>query len=84
MKICPNCGSTRYLEDYPVVGVSICEKCGHEVTSTPVKKVDEEIEENIFSKRTCRGCGREQTGRKTTRKWVKMFEKRVSALILVS
>ena len=61
MKICPNCGSTRYFEDYPVLGVSICEKCGHEVTSTPVKEVDEEIEENIFSKRICRACGRDQT-----------------------
>ncbi len=61
MKICPNCGSTRYFEDYPVLGVSICELCGHEVTSTPVKEVDEEIEERFFSKRICRACGRDQT-----------------------
>jgi len=61
MKICPNCGSTIYFEDYPVVGVSICEKCGHEVTSIPVEEVDEEIEENIYSKRICRACGKNQT-----------------------
>jgi hypothetical protein len=61
MKICPNCGSTRYFEDYPVLGVSICEICGHQVTSTPVKEVDEEIEERVFSKCICRVCGRNQT-----------------------
>ncbi len=61
MKICPNCGSTSYFEDYPVLGVSICEICGHEVTSTPVKEVDEEIEERFFSKCICRVCGRDQT-----------------------
>ena len=61
MKICPNCGSTDYFEDYPVVGVSICEICGHEVTSIPLEEVDEELEERLFSKRICRSCGRDQT-----------------------
>ncbi|MGA3288753.1 MAG: hypothetical protein ABSD42_00740 [Candidatus Bathyarchaeia archaeon] len=32
-KLCPSCGSTEYIENYPAPGVSICEECGHEVTS---------------------------------------------------
>jgi hypothetical protein len=61
MKICPNCGSTSYFEDYPVLGVAICEICGHEVTSTPVVDADEEIEERIYSKCICPVCGKNQT-----------------------
>ena len=28
--ICPKCGSTEYIEDYPVKGKQVCIKCGHE------------------------------------------------------
>ena len=56
-KLCPSCGSTEYIENYPTPGVSICEECGHEVTSIALKVIQEAEEETLFSKRSCPFCG---------------------------
>lgn len=38
--ICLNCGSTEYIEDYPVKGKRICVKCGHENVKMELKVVE--------------------------------------------
>jgi Zn ribbon nucleic-acid-binding protein len=53
--ICPNCGSTEYLADYPAKGHTICLKCGHESAKIELKvwETYEEMPEN------CPFCGKE-------------------------
>jgi len=59
LKLCPNCGSTEYVENYPAPGVSICEECGHEITSVALKVIqDHEVEQTLYSKYVCPFCGR--------------------------
>ena len=56
-RLCPSCGSTEYVENYPILGVSICEECGHEVASIVLKVIQDAEEENVLSKDTCPFCG---------------------------
>ena len=60
-KLCSSCGSTRYIENYPAVGVSICEECGREVASVVLKVIAEAEEEAVLSKVTCPFCGAESS-----------------------
>ena len=53
--LCPHCGSTEYLENYPAPGISACTKCGHEVTKIPLKEMSEEE----ILKQNCPFCGKE-------------------------
>lgn len=54
--ICPNCGSTEYLEDYPVAGKTICANCFHEPVSLKLKVVQ------TYGKiaRDCPSCGKKR------------------------
>jgi len=56
-KLCPSCGSTEYVENYPTPGVSICEECGHEVASIMLKEIQEPDEEAASLKESCPFCG---------------------------
>ena len=56
LKLCPVCGSTEYMENYPTPDTAICEDCGHQITSIVLKEVSEEIEEQFFAKRKCSSC----------------------------
>src|SRR5665648_383579 len=38
-KVCPNCGSTEYLENYPTPGATACVACMHEMTEIPLKEL---------------------------------------------
>jgi len=58
-KLCSSCGSTKYIENYPAVGVSICEECGHEVASVVLKVISEAEEEALLSRSNCPFCGAE-------------------------
>ena len=53
--ICTNCGSPKYLEDYPMKGQKVCSKCGHESIEVQLKiiKTQDEIPDN------CSFCGTE-------------------------
>ena len=53
--ICTNCGSPKYLEDYPAKGQKMCSKCGHESIEVQLKiiKTQDEIPDN------CSFCGTE-------------------------
>jgi predicted RNA-binding Zn-ribbon protein involved in translation (DUF1610 family) len=54
-KLCPKCGSTEYLEDYPDPGKSICTGCGTEIVTITLRKTAEK-----FSvKHKCPFCGKE-------------------------
>ncbi len=53
--LCPNCGSTEYIEDYPTPGTSLCEECGHEIIKVPLK----ELRENDIDSQNCPFCGKE-------------------------
>lgn len=55
LSICPNCGSTQYLADYPAVGQKTCTKCSHPSTDVelkPLKNSDDPLE-------NCPFCGKE-------------------------
>jgi len=54
-RICPNCGSTDCIEDYPVKGKRLCVKCGHESVRMELKIVGagQQILDN------CPFCGKE-------------------------
>jgi hypothetical protein len=54
--LCPKCGSTDYLENYPTQGNSTCTKCGHQATPLMLKVIQEELE-GIPS--ACSSCGKE-------------------------
>jgi len=54
-RICPNCGSTGYMEGYPVTGKRTCTKCGHENTKIKLKVIKTERE--IMDQ--CPFCGKE-------------------------
>ena len=46
VSICPNCGSTDFLPDYPAPGTGTCMECGKEIIkleleNTPSKKTPE-------------------------------------------
>ena len=56
-KLCPNCGSTEYIEDYPTQGKSTCEECGHEVVSINLEVIVEKIEEDQETF-LCPSCGK--------------------------
>ena len=60
-KLCSSCGSTKYIENYPAVGVSICEECGREVASVVLKVISEAEEEALLSKIICPFCGAESS-----------------------
>jgi hypothetical protein len=53
-KLCPKCGSTEYLEDYPAPGTSICAKCGHEIVTITLRETAEN-----FVEHNCIFCGKE-------------------------
>lgn len=59
--ICPNCGSTEYMEDYPVTGKRICTQCGHENVKIKLKVVG--IEQEISN--LCPSCGKEREENET-------------------
>jgi transcription initiation factor TFIIIB Brf1 subunit/transcription initiation factor TFIIB len=63
-KLCPDCGSIDYIENYPTPGASICETCGHEITTIALKEISEEIEERFFAKRKCSKCGTQNLAEK--------------------
>ena len=54
--LCPKCGSTNCLENYPTQGTSICTTCGHQATALMLKVIQEELE-GIPS--ACPSCGKE-------------------------
>jgi transcription elongation factor Elf1 len=54
-RICPNCGSTDCIEDYPDKGKQICVKCGHKSVKIKLKVV--ETEREISDQ--CPFCGKE-------------------------
>jgi hypothetical protein len=54
-KICGHCGSTTYLEDYPVTGTTICAKCAHEIIKIPLRELPEEE----IIQQPCPFCGKE-------------------------
>ncbi|MFC1486932.1 hypothetical protein ACFLRN_04500 [Thermoproteota archaeon] len=53
--ICPNCSSTEYFENYPMLGKQICIKCGHESEKIKLKIIEKQKE--ILD--TCPFCGKE-------------------------
>jgi len=53
--VCPNCGSTEYMEDYPVKGKRVCIQCGHENVEIELKIV--ETWQGILD--NCPFCGKE-------------------------
>jgi excinuclease UvrABC ATPase subunit len=55
LKLCPKCGSTDYLEDYPAPGTSICADCGQEIVTIKLR----EIVETYSLKHKCPFCGKE-------------------------
>ena len=54
-KICPSCGSTEYLEDYPVKGRTLCAKCGGKIVAINLKTI--KTEQEILDQ--CPFCGKE-------------------------
>lgn len=54
-RLCPKCGSTESLEDYPAPGMSICVKCGAELIKIPLT----EISEDRIYEQDCSFCGAE-------------------------
>jgi len=56
LTLCPSCGSTYYLENYPVQGTSTCTDCGHGVTSVSLIEIQGEIED-VSS--ICTSCGKD-------------------------
>ncbi len=56
IEICPNCGSTEYLNNYPYPGTQICIKCG----STPKKTKLKTIQYNEEIPNQCSHCGAER------------------------
>ena len=57
LKLCPNCGSTEYMENYPTPGTSICDDCGHEITSIVLKELKRTLSKYFFARRKCSSCG---------------------------
>lgn len=53
--VCPNCGSTKYLENYPTSGTSTCTECMHEITKVTLSKT---LPKKELSKQNCPYCGR--------------------------
>lgn len=53
IKICLNCGSVKYIENYPALGRSICFECGHEISNVPLKTI--ELSQEIPNQ--CPFCG---------------------------
>ena len=53
--ICPSCGSSGYIEDYPALGKQVCAECGHESEKIRLKIIAEEMEISD----TCPFCGKE-------------------------
>ncbi len=58
LTLCPSCGSTEYLPDYPVAGASICLRCGHGVVSVRLKEIQEDHngELRFSAKYVCPSC----------------------------
>ncbi len=48
IRLCPNCGSTDYIPDYPEPGLGICTECGKEIIKL--------IPENISVTERCPAC----------------------------
>ena len=53
--LCPNCGSTEYLEDYPSLEIASCSKCNHEVIKIKLRMM---TIEDILNQ-NCPHCGKE-------------------------
>ncbi len=53
--ICPHCGSTEYIENYPSLGKRVCTQCGHESEKITLKFIEKD--EELFD--TCYFCGTE-------------------------
>jgi hypothetical protein len=54
LRICPKCGSTEYLENYPAPGTTICSICAHEIIKITLKETDA----NFSLKDNCPYCGK--------------------------
>lgn len=54
-RLCPNCGSTENLENYPTSGISICGKCNHRTIKIPLT----EMTEDAIYTQDCTSCGKE-------------------------
>ncbi|MDQ1279565.1 MAG: hypothetical protein QG670_827 [Thermoproteota archaeon] len=44
LEICPRCGSTDYIKDYPEQGRDVCENCGSDIKKVPLVEKDDEEE----------------------------------------
>ena len=53
--LCPECGSTEHLENYPSSGVSVCGKCGHRAITISLT----EMREDKVYDQVCSFCGAE-------------------------
>ena len=53
--LCPECGSTERLENYPSSGVSVCGKCGHRAITISLT----EMREDKVYDQVCSFCGAE-------------------------
>ena len=54
--ICPDCGSTEYMENYPAVGKKLCIECGHESVEIKLKTIGSPYE----LLKECPFCGKER------------------------
>ena len=54
-RLCPNCGSTEYLENYPTPGFLICGICTQRTIKIPLTEM---TEEEIYAT-NCSSCGKE-------------------------
>jgi DNA-directed RNA polymerase subunit RPC12/RpoP len=55
LRICPKCGSTEYLENFPAPGLSICAECGQETILIHLREMPEEE----IIQQPCPSCGKE-------------------------
>jgi ribosomal protein S27AE len=54
-RLCPNCGSPGYLENYPTPGNLICGKCGHRTIKIHLTQM---TEDEVYDT-NCTSCGKE-------------------------
>lgn len=54
-RLCPNCGSTENLENYPTPGNSMCGKCSHRTVKIPLT----EMKKDEIYATNCTFCGKE-------------------------
>jgi hypothetical protein len=54
-RLCPNCGDTQFIENYPTVGTSTCTDCGYEIVTVPLN----EMSKKDVRSQNCFFCGKE-------------------------